>query len=116
MSRAPSTFIALPTLLTSVSEELLGLVNCAVDLQDGLGDLTTGLSPACIEQLQGLDLLTQRLSALAAFLTDAAACVPEDCRPDLAAALQAIPLTSLRDRLTARSGTTPDRSGRLELF
>ncbi len=84
--------------------------------------LDVALDAEVIRELQGLDLVSQRLDALAGFVEAIIAAAPFDPALDLTAALAAIPLKDLADRLSAQAmGLGPledgdDPSGDFDLF
>lgn len=107
---------ALPTIIATIGDELRTLGVLAADLQDGLAHVSMEHDPGSMEQLQSLDLLTQRLAGLAKFMADVAVCVPADCHPDLTTAIGEITLTHLQHRLSAVPVPNGADAGLLELF
>jgi hypothetical protein len=107
------------SLLDSIAEEL-------ADLGVEIEQLQTTLSPAIFEiaknpdyvrNVQTLDLLSQRLTAISAFDFSLNLAIPDDCIVNSASALNEVKLSALVDRLT---GTEPAiayaSAGEVDLF
>ena len=67
----------------------------------------SALDAAVIRELQGLDLVSQRLGVLSMFVRAVVQTLPYDPALDLTAALRAVPLHDLAERLGARSTGAP---------
>lgn len=121
---------ALPPVLHAVSRELLALGDMGAGLQAAFSSLTlaharmTGEehAPSC-EDIQALDLFTQRLFVLAEFLTALAPTVTPGSEADLSHALSAVNLADVARRLgteeggAAEEGAEPETDpGDFELF
>jgi hypothetical protein len=109
----------LVSLLDSIAEEL-------ADLGVAIEQLQTTLSPAIFEiaknpvyvrNVQTLDLLSQRLTAISAFVFSLNLSIPGDCVVNSASALNEVKLSALVDRLTGAEPTTAYASaGEVDLF
>jgi hypothetical protein len=109
----------LVSLLDSIAEEL---ANLGVEIEQ----LQTTLSPAIFEiaknpdyvrNVQTLDLMSQRLTAISAFVFSLNLAIPDDCVVNSSSALNEVKLSALAHRLT---GTEPVNgyasAGELDLF
>ncbi len=119
----------LPAILGAVSRELSALGDMGADLQSVLSPLPhahgnlqqlsgdTGHVPGS-EEIQALDLFTQRLFVLADFLTALAPTVSPGSRANLRQALGAVSLSDVARRLgsAAPAEEIPVDTGGLELF
>jgi hypothetical protein len=103
-------------LYPALSEELSALAKVAEGLQAATGALVEALGPAAATlnthryDLQNLDLLTQRLQALAAFF---------DAMPDLERAIGVVTLSDLARRIRGDGPARQDAdepAGEFELF
>ena len=112
-------------ILQAVSRELTSLGDMGAVLQGVLSSLASAHArlsgekhaPAS-EDIQALDLFTQRLFVLAEFLTALAPTVTPDSRGDLTRALEVVNLADVARRLGAQ-GTDPvaaPSTGELELW
>ncbi len=109
----------LVTILGAIAEEL-------ADLGLALDDLQTTLSPAMFEiaknadyvrNVQTLDLMSQRLAAISAFVFSLNFSIPDGCVVDSAPALDEVKLSALVQRLTgAEPAAAYQSSGDLDLF
>jgi hypothetical protein len=115
---APLAEDADPTaaLYPALSEELSALAEVAEGLQTATGALVKALGPASATvnahryDLQNLDLLTQRLQALATFF---------DAMPDMERAVSVLTLSDLARRLRGDGAARPEADeppGEFELF
>lgn len=66
-------------------------------------DMGSALDAVVIRELQGLDLVAQRLDALSGFVLAVTDTLPFDPAMDLAEALAAIPLRDMAERLSAKA-------------
>jgi hypothetical protein len=119
----------LPAILGAVSRELSALGDMGADLQSVLSPLAhahgnlrqlsgdVGHVPGS-EEIQALDLFTQRLFVLADFLTALAPTVSPGSRADLRRALSVVSLSDVARRLgsEATAQEMPADTGALELF
>ncbi len=119
----------LPAILGAVSRELSALGDMGADLQSVLSPLAhahgnlrqlsgeVGHVPGS-EEIQALDLFTQRLFVLADFLTALAPTVSPGSRAGLRRALSAVSLSDVARRLgsVAAVEEMPVDTGALELF
>ncbi len=118
----------LPAILGAVSRELSALGDMGADLQSVLSPLAhahgnlrqlsgdAGHVPGS-EEIQALDLFTQRLFVLADFLTALAPTVSQGSRADLRQALGVVSLSDVARRLgSAASEEISVDTGALELF
>jgi hypothetical protein len=119
----------LPAILGAVSRELSALGDMGADLQSVLSPLAhahgnlrqltgeVGHVPGS-EEIQALDLFTQRLFVLADFLTALAPTVSPGSRADLRQALGAVSLSDVAKRLGSAAAVEemPVDTGALELF
>jgi hypothetical protein len=109
----------LVSILDAIAEELAEL---GVEIEQ----LQTTLSPALFEiaknadyvrNVQTLDLLSQRLTAISTFVFSLNLCIPDDCVVNSSSALNEVKLSALVQRLT---GTEPAiayaSSGDVDLF
>ena len=71
-------------------------------------EMGSALDAAVIRELQGLDLVSQRLGVLSMFVRAVIQTLPYDPAVDLTAALRALPLHDLAERLGARSSGAPE--------
>jgi hypothetical protein len=103
-------------LYPALCEELSALAKVAEGLQAATGALVEALGPAAATlnahryELQNLDLLTQRLQALAVFF---------DAMPDLERAVGAVTLSDLARRIRGDNAAQPkadEATGEFELF
>jgi hypothetical protein len=100
------------------------LAACAGELADLAGrcgrlqaTLAPGLAaPAAIEDAQGLDLVTQSLEALAAYLETLARGLPAGWTVDAEAAAAGLPLAGLARRLLGQAPEAAADNGELDLF
>ena len=109
----------LVTLLDAVAEEI-------ADLGTELDNLQTLLSPAMFEiaknadyvkNVQTLDLMSQRLAAISAFVFSLNMSIPETCVVNSSSALEEVKLSALVERLTSvHHGPALQASGDLDLF
>jgi hypothetical protein len=111
----------LPAILGAVSRELVALGDMGADLQSVLSPLAQAhgnlRQPPGSEEIQALDLFTQRLFVLADFLTALAPTVSPGSRADLRQALGAVSLSDVARRLgSAAAEEIPVDTGALELF
>lgn len=76
-------------------------------------ELGSALDAIVIRELQGLDLVSQRLGVLSMFVRDVVEATPFDPAIDLSAALAGVPLTDVAERLAARAAGEglPDQAG-----
>lgn len=88
-------------ILRAVSRELADAGQSACGLQDAVGCFVPapGQRDQAVEALQALDLLTQQLQAVAAFLDALAPTLPAEWVGDAAAAAQLVTLSDLAHRL-----------------
>jgi hypothetical protein len=93
----------LAQVLQAAAAEAADLSQAAERLQWLAGDLIrragSGGDQALVEEAQGLDALAQKLSALAGFLQRIGEDAPAEWRLDIAAALAAVPLSDMANRL-----------------
>jgi hypothetical protein len=91
--------------LEGVAHELGLLQTHSLRLQDAChaSALGGGLDPIVIRELQGLDLISQRLGVLTSFVRDLIGALPYDQALDLGHALGAVTLHDLAERLGAHS-------------
>jgi hypothetical protein len=109
----------LVTLLDAIAEEL-------ADLGLALDELQTTLSPALFEiaknadyvrNVQNLDLMSQRLTAISAFVFSLNLSILDDCIVNSSAALNEVKLSALAQRLTGIEETVShEAAGELHLF
>jgi hypothetical protein len=109
----------LVTLLDAIAEEL-------ADLGVALDQLQTTLSPALfaiaknadyVRNVQTLDLMSQRLTAISAFVFSLNMSIPDDCLVNSASALNEVKLSALAQRLTgAEEVASQEAAGELDLF
>lgn len=110
--------------LEGVAHELGLLQTHALRLQDACHPhaLGGGLDSAVIRELQGLDLISQRLGVLVTFVRDLSGALPHDVAVDLTHALRAVTLHDLGERLGAHSvglqapPAEPQLDGDFDLF
>lgn len=94
--------VGIADILRAVSREVADAGQSACGLQDALGcfvPAAPGQRDRAVEALQALDLLTQQLGGIAAFLDALAPTLPADWMGDAAAAAQAVTLSDLAHRL-----------------
>ncbi len=99
-------------ILRAVSREVADAGQSACGLQDALSCFVPALGPQdrTIEAFQALDLLTQQLQGVAAFLDALAPTLPTHWMGDAAAAAQAVTMSDLAHRL-GRPQDGPCRMG-----
>jgi hypothetical protein len=109
-------------ILRAVSREVADAGQSACGLQDTLSCfvLALGQQNRVVEAFQALDLLTQQLQGVAAFLDALAPTLPTDWMGDAAAAAQAVTLSNLAHRLGRphddRRCMESEDAGALDLF
>jgi hypothetical protein len=115
----------LPPILQAVSRELASLGDMGSELQTVLSSLAIAHARLSgephapgSEDIQALDLFTQRLFVLADFLGALAPTVTPGSRGDLGLALEGVNLADVAKRLGAdkTDGDEPIDTGELELF
>lgn len=76
-------------------------------------DIGSALDAIIIRELQGLDLVSQRLGVLSMFVRDVVEATPFDPAIDLTEALEGMPLKDVAERLSAqaRGEEPPDQTG-----
>jgi hypothetical protein len=109
----------LVSILDAIAEEL-------ADLGVEIDQLQTTLSPALFEiaknadyvrNVQTLDLMSQRLTAISAFVFSLNLCIPDDCVVNSSSALNEVKLSALAQRLTGTEPVTAyAAAGELDLF
>ncbi|WP_045834933.1 hypothetical protein [Hyphomicrobium sp. 99] len=105
----PRAGVAVPEILTTVSDEVRMLSDTASDLQDLIGNLVVAGAfggSQSLYQLQSLDRLCQNLGAVADFLASIANGSSPDWKVDVTDAARAVKLADVCDRLTGRKATT----------
>ena len=105
--------------LGAVGDEIRDLGQMLDQLQSALSPILLHVAqdPAQHRNAQALDLLTQRLHALASFMQAREAQVPPSWRLDLAAPLGQVTLSDLALRLNGQAGSEPEQAaGMFELF
>ncbi|MES2032765.1 MAG: hypothetical protein V4466_01190 [Pseudomonadota bacterium] len=110
--------------LEGVAQELRLLQDQMLRIQDVCHAPESGvpLDPALVRELQGLDLVSQRLEALSEFVMAVVGVAPFDPAVDLRAALDAIPLRDLAHRLASHATglgaleQAGDNAGDFDLF
>ncbi len=104
--------------MTRVGQELEALQSLSATAQDAVAALANGVRSGCelSIQLQGLDILTQHLGALAAFVEDLATALPPSQQVGLATAVARMQLGRLRSRLTDDPVMLQDDAAMTELF
>lgn len=113
MSLAARSVEAPPHQLTGALEGVaheLGLLQAhMLRMQDvcHAPDMGSALDAVVIRELQGLDLVSQRLGVLSMFVRSVLETLPYDPAVDLTDALRALPLHDLAERLAARSAGAP---------
>lgn len=122
MLDAPAEPVRLTNVLGALGREMTELALHASQLQTALSPVLRWTTKAelPLQTLQSLDLITQRLQCVAAFLAVLAPNIPAAWTCDAAAASQAVCLGDLAGRL-ARPGCESDRPtaagpGAVELF
>lgn len=105
----------LAAVLAAVADEMQELAGLAEALQDGIGSLPIAFDDLAMEQIQALDMMTQRLSGLAGFLAGLASTIPDKVQAGIGDALQAMPLADMQSRLASRPVAAAE-AGALELF
>lgn len=97
----PPPAASVADILRAVCREVADAGQSACGLQDTLGcfDPALGQQDRAIEALQALDLLTQQLQGVAAFLDALAPTLPADWVGDAAAAAQGVTMSDLAHRL-----------------
>lgn len=114
------THSSLTEILAALGEEFLALGQFTEQFQTSLSPalLRVANDPECHRNVQTLDLLSQRLAALSAYVLTIGRSVPDDWRINSQAALHNISLADLAYRL--RGTPVPQQeelqSGSLELF
>ena len=109
-------------ILRAVCREVADAGQSACGLQDMLSCFvpTPGQQDRASETFQALDLLTQQLGGIAAFLDALAPTLPADWAGDAAAASQAVTMSDLAHRLSHPHDdlcrTASENAGALELF
>lgn len=91
--------------LKGAAHELALLQAHVLRLQDicHVPEHAAGLDSVLVRELQALDLISQRLEVLGAYLRQVAAAVPYDPAVDLTLALASVPLQDMADRLAAHA-------------
>lgn len=111
--------------LEGVAQELILLRDKLLRMQDACSasDMGAVLDAVVIREVQGLDLATQRLDGLAAFVRELVDALPFDPAMDLTEALGGVTLQDMSDRLSsyARGLGAPEleddpASGDFDLF
>jgi hypothetical protein len=96
--------VSLARVLDTVQEEVATLATMSDGIQDALSSVLSSatMSNQDLLTVQNLDLIAQHLGALAAFVKNLSAQVPDDwaVRPELAAAM--LTLSGLAQRLSLR--------------
>ena len=114
---APMRAAPLAAVLCATADELSALADAASGVQAALGD--AGFMPdvqgASIERLQALDLITQRLAGLSAFLTALAPTVTPGASADAMLAAADVTVSALAARLCAQPEPVA-AAGECELF
>lgn len=108
--------VSLAAVTAAAAAQLKGLGERCQALQHALGPVC---DPAAMARVQDLDLVTQSLEALAAFLADLSAAVPPSLAVDARPALARIPLSDLAAALDPRSAAPvapAAAGGDLDLF
>jgi hypothetical protein len=109
----------LVTILGALGDEFLELGRFAEQLQTALSPALLQIAddPDCFQNAQMLDLLSQRLKALSAFVSSLGQSVPEAWRIKSEAALQVVTLSDLAWRLQGvRTSDEHHQAGKLEMF
>jgi len=116
-SSPPAT--TLTSILTALGDEFQELGLFAEQLQTVLSPalLRIANDPDCHRNVQMLDLLSQRLHALSAFVCSVGGTVPSDWEIDSSFALSAVTLSDLAWRLQGvQTAAEHHQAGALELF
>jgi hypothetical protein len=119
MSALPSPDAPLVNILQALGDEFTELGRFADHLQTVLSPAMLRLAddPECHRNVQMLDLLSQRLTALSAFATSLARTVPPTWRSDSDEAFEAVTLSDLAWRLQGvQTSEEHHQAGHLELF
>ncbi|WP_102959957.1 hypothetical protein [Mangrovicella endophytica] len=108
-------------LMSRVSSELDELSRSTEELHDLTIDIEwpeTAIDAGFVRAAQKIDFLCQALSNLAGYLDALSVEVPADCRIDATAALSALKLSELKNRLSTEETAVrgPESDGELELF
>ena len=110
--------VSLARVLDTVQEEVASLATLSDDIQDALSGVfgQASMSNKDLLAVQNLDLIAQHLGALAAYVKNLSAQVPQDwaVRPELAAAM--LNLSGLAQRLSFRPPEEIDHSDDPFLF
>jgi hypothetical protein len=114
--------VSVPEMLTTVSHEVRVLSDSVIDLQDLVGNLVVagafGGSPS-IYELQCLDRISQGLEAISDYLKAAAGLSQPEWKIDGAAALSAVKLAEISERLSGikrKASEGSDAAGDFEDF
>jgi hypothetical protein len=123
---AETTLRPLAEPLQMAAIELTDLARLSDRLQSSIARLTAGLGPpdaGFVTEVQAVDLLSQRLDGLAAFLRSLAASTPPDVTADVHAAVMGLTLAEQARRLSgpleaseASEASEAAVSGELQLF
>lgn len=125
MLQAPDQDCALSELLGAVAAELdlaaFDLANIEEALATAVCKKTVPADADTLQAFQGVDLLNQTLTALAALVEDVAESQPATARLSPNTALEHVPMQEMKQRLVSRlfGGTSPalaDEAGSIELF
>lgn len=112
---APDLPHGLTASLEGVAHEIRLLRSHVLRMQElcAAPDVSSAVDAVVIRELQGLDLVAQRLDVLSGFVLAVADGAPFDPAMDLAQALAAIPLTDMAERLSALAAgeELPETSG-----
>jgi hypothetical protein len=109
----------LVTIFATLGKEFTELAQFAEELQTLLSAalLRVAHDPQCHQNIQMLDLFSQRLQALSDFITSIGQAVPPAWRIDSGGAVSAVRLSDLASRLQGRSTLEEDaQAGSLEMF
>lgn len=111
---------SLNSILEALGEEFHELWQFTEQLQASLGPalMTVANDPECHRDVQSLDLLAQRLSALAKYMLTISRLLPEEWSVNPNAALGKVTLSDLQHRLKGAAGPEEagQESGELEMF
>lgn len=115
------TFRPLAEPLRLAAIELADLARLSDRLQGSIARLTADLGPpdsGFLTEVQAVDLLSQRLEGMAAFLRVLAATAPQDVTTDVHAAVMGLTLAEQARRLSGAlpDAETPASGGELQLF
>jgi hypothetical protein len=116
---APPPATTLTSILAALGDEFQELGRFAEQLQTVLSPalLRIANDPDCHRNVQMLDLLSQRLHALSAFVCSVGGTVPGDWEIDSSFALSAVTLSDLAWRLQGvQSAEEHHQAGALEMF